>query len=289
MIIDLSYFKGGLLLPQLSDSKVAENVNRYIATYEPEYLTKVLGYEFAQDFLAGIQEDPVPQKWVDLLVGAEYTDPNTDRLTKWIGFASVTGGYQLSNTPELVWTVGQAGSPATDATFFTSAKLLNRTYWLERRNFGYMIAGTDYSSTNSGQTITLLKSGDVFQQDEIFVIHFTGYITPATTSSVNLSPIANYVYWKYRTDITTVTTPTGEAAAENQNSTIISPARKMCADWNQMVVWNYSLWQFLWVNRDTYGLSQSDFNSFSYWYNTWYVLKGVDVIDMGNTVNDFDL
>lgn len=289
MIIDISYFKGALLLPQISDTNVAEAINRAIGTYENEYLEKVLGYQFAQDFIAGIQLDPVPAKWQDLLVGQTFTNPNTQRVEKWIGFASVQGGYQFAQAAELTLIVDTVGSPLAGNTTFTTARLLNRAYWIERRNFGFMIPGTDVTISNSGQTWDLLKSGDTFQPGEIFVVHFTGYLSPASTSSVNLSPIANYVYWQYRTYNTTLTTPTGEVVAENENSAVTNPARKMCAAWNQMVDWNYTLWMFLWVNKATYGLETTDFDSFWSGCNTWYVLKDADRLNMSSTVNDFDL
>lgn len=289
MIIDLSYFKGDLLLPQISTAAVAEAYNRAIGTYEPEYLTKALGYQLGQDFLAGIQLDPVPIKWQNLLVGATFTNPNTSRTQKWIGFASVQGGYQFSQTAELTFIVGTTAGLVAGQTSFTTARLLNRAYWIERRGFGYMIPGTDVAISNTGQTWDLLMAGDEFQPAEIFVIHFTGNITPSTTSSINLSPIANYVYWKIREYGTTLTTPTGEVVADNENSSVITPGRKMCSSWNNMVSYNYTLWMFLWVNKTTYGLSESDFNSFWKDGQTWYYLKDADILNMGNTVNDFDL
>jgi hypothetical protein len=72
MLIDSTYFIGEILLPNLTGS-VPENqanvneVTRFIAKYEPEYLEAVLGDELYEAFLAGLEEpDPIQQKWKDL-------------------------------------------------------------------------------------------------------------------------------------------------------------------------------------------------------------------------------
>ena len=69
-IIDYKYFGGGLLKIPVRDPDEREEIDRYIAIYEPEYLDKVLGKELAQAFLAGIETDPIEQRWIDLLQGS---------------------------------------------------------------------------------------------------------------------------------------------------------------------------------------------------------------------------
>lgn len=57
------------------------------------------------------------------------------------------------------------------------------------------------------------------------------------------SPIANYVYYKYRQDNATLMQSTGgEAQAAFENAQSVSAARKMIKAWNQMVDWNRTFW-----------------------------------------------
>jgi hypothetical protein len=73
MLIDSTYFVGEILLPNLTGS-VPENqanvneVTRFIAKYEPEYLEAVLGAELYEAFVTGLAVDPGPieQKWIGL-------------------------------------------------------------------------------------------------------------------------------------------------------------------------------------------------------------------------------
>ena len=192
--IDNTYFTGPLLLAQKAVPEVAATITAYVNQFEPEYLKKVLGYSFWKQFMAGLEDDPVAQKWIDLRDGSEFTLPN-GTLTKWNGF----------------------------------------------------VAGSD---------------------------------------AVKLSPIANYVYWQFRMNTSTLTTGTGETVAQNENSLQISPGRKMCDTWNAMVVQNVTLWMFLYVNREEYGLEDSDFLT---WCGDSYALRDCAWGDMAYKVNDFDL
>ena len=297
-LIDISFFSGDILVAQRSQLSVQETLNRFITTYETEYLQKVLGYSLWKDFIAGINA-PVPdQKWIDLLIGAEYTAPD-GTLKKWIGFTNTNvNPGNIGDTSLLTFVAGVADGPTVGETLFTNTKLLNRTFYIERRMFGTMIEGTDYLRVNSdgvtlnpnGNSIKLLQPGDSFQPNEIFIFHMTGYVTISSSTTVNISPIANYVYWQYRQKTSTLTTGTGENVAQNENSDMISPARKMIDAWDQMVSWNYDLWQFLYVNATAYGLTQADFWT-SYFQVRGYVnaFKKADYFNMGYKVNDFDL
>lgn len=85
------------------------------------------------------------------------------------------------------------------------------------------------------------------------------------------SPIANYIYFKYRTEKATLTVSTGgEVKAKSENSEPAAIDRKMVSAWNQMVEWNrllytmvdslrdgdaalYTEWERPYVNDRTYG------------------------------------
>lgn len=171
-IINVTFFKSEIALPQLSSPAVQENVNRYINTYEPIFLNEVFGYEFATEFVAGISAEPVLQKWTDLKDGAVFTDPVTDKARNWPG---------ISNS------------------------------------------------------------------------------------------IAYYVYYHLRKDDSVTTTSAGDSVSKAENAGMISSARKMTTAWNQMVKWNQIMWNFLYVNRETYGLLD------------------IPETDTAHFINDFDL
>ncbi len=64
----------------------------FIADYENEYLTELLGYKTAKDFLADFTPPAVPAtaKWLALYSGAEFTD-KYGRLNKWPGLKNSEG------------------------------------------------------------------------------------------------------------------------------------------------------------------------------------------------------
>jgi hypothetical protein len=86
MIINYSYFKGEIYLPQVganASSQVNDNelLRSYIDVYEGELLNKGLGRKLYKEFLLQLNEDgtlkeSVDQKWSDLLNGAEYSKGN---------------------------------------------------------------------------------------------------------------------------------------------------------------------------------------------------------------------
>lgn len=81
-LIDNSYFVRGILITQIGDvnSATTSVLNDFIATYEPEFLRKALGYSFYKI----MTENPTEQRFIDLIEGKEYTlNGVTD---KWEGF-----------------------------------------------------------------------------------------------------------------------------------------------------------------------------------------------------------
>jgi len=71
MLIDSSYFVGEYEITNITGSApvVAGNVaklNAFIAKYEPEYLTALLGTTLYDEFKAGLLVDPIDDKWTAL-------------------------------------------------------------------------------------------------------------------------------------------------------------------------------------------------------------------------------
>jgi hypothetical protein len=84
MLIDYTYFFHDCEIGQLDQQPVQDKLNLFIQKYEPEVLEGLLGYQTYRDFLAGLAQGTVDQKWLDLLNGAEYTDAY-GKLKKWRG------------------------------------------------------------------------------------------------------------------------------------------------------------------------------------------------------------
>jgi hypothetical protein len=89
-LIDHTYFRGLLTIGDISKGNspvVGNTVNdTFIPIYEKEYLRKALGDELYLDFIAGLAEDPIAQKWLDLRDGIVYTV--NDKRYVWQGFVN---------------------------------------------------------------------------------------------------------------------------------------------------------------------------------------------------------
>lgn len=65
--------------------KVGAELAIFIADYEREYLSEVLGYKMAKEFTDAIASNPGSGKWFELWKGVEFTD-KFGRLNLWPGF-----------------------------------------------------------------------------------------------------------------------------------------------------------------------------------------------------------
>lgn len=71
-------------------------------------------------------------------------------------------------------------------------------------------------------------------------------------SVIKMSPIANYIYFKYMTYNQSFTTGSGEKVAQTGAATHVGTSEKMVYAWNEMVDWNIGLVDFLVSNDDVY-------------------------------------
>jgi len=62
-----------------------------------------------------------------------------------------------------------------------------------------------------------------------------------TLGGVKKSPIANFIYSRYRRDFNTDYTQSGQSARVSENAVRVSAVPKMVEVWNRMVEWNRSL------------------------------------------------
>lgn len=87
MFIDSSYFKGIINIPTNLDG-VSEQLTDYIDRLEKKYLILALGQSLYYEFIAGLSEPSIDQKWLDLRDGKiyQFTDLNgLTRTIKWTG------------------------------------------------------------------------------------------------------------------------------------------------------------------------------------------------------------
>jgi len=90
-LIDTTYFIRDLTLPI---DQVSAELTTYINTYEPELMTKILGYELYDNFLAALAGTPGTE-WTNLRDGCEY---DIGSITyKWRGFVNTNKESIIAN------------------------------------------------------------------------------------------------------------------------------------------------------------------------------------------------
>ncbi len=95
MLIDNTYFTGQLFLPGRGDVVESSKITQAINQREPEYLELVLGGPLYTAFMAGLLEDPIQQKWVDLRDGANYNYKGVNH--RWEGFVNTVKRSPIAN------------------------------------------------------------------------------------------------------------------------------------------------------------------------------------------------
>jgi L-rhamnose mutarotase len=83
------------------------------------------------------------------------------------------------------------------------------------------------------------------------------------------SPIANYVYYFYMRDGASSTTDVGETIAKTENSSVISPARKMVRAWNEMCDFVNDTQEWFHDYYATYNLNHDHYFFNLYCYHTY--------------------
>jgi len=265
-LINASYFVGPLTIAQLGQPAVADNLNLFINRAEPQILEAALGYDLWQDFMTGLQQPVIDQKWLNLRDGVTFKSIsswpgwfwgftwfnryywlNSQRSMHFPGFAApLSFTSPVLTSPQLVLTAGGGtGNPIPGQNSFTLAALAGSVFSLERRGVGTMIQGVDYQLSNAGQTITLLKPGDVFGSGEIFIVRFIQASVSGLPSASYVSPIAGYVYYMWVRDQRTMNTGVGVVKGKPENADPYNPSWRMADAWNQMALDIFKLWQYL--------------------------------------------
>jgi len=233
-------------------------------------LQACLGYELYQDFIDGLSQPVIDQKWLDIRDGVVFDSQglwppfywrvpylnyyrnwfipqNPRRRMEWIGFTnSLTFGTNPQQSGERTLTTDAGGeNPVSGLNAVTIPSLAGSKYWIERKGLGYMEPGVDVSITNNSQTITLLKPGDVFNTQEKFILHFSQVVISGNVSPIYTSPIAAIVYYEYARDDVSHYVGVGVVDMKSENSEDVSAARKMVDAFNQASKDIFTLWTFL--------------------------------------------
>jgi len=115
MIIDKSYFKGNLRIPNVQTDLAPlgdrtgnqVDLDEYVLLYEKELMIYALGYEAYKSFIASFDGngDVLPgadQRWKDLIDGKEYTNAQ-GTLVKWEGLRYQLGAFKYSLIADYVF------------------------------------------------------------------------------------------------------------------------------------------------------------------------------------------
>lgn len=75
-LIDTTAFERELFIPDKEKGPTRDTLCAFIKEQEPKILTPALGYGFYKAMLTGLALGTVPQRWTDLLNGADWQDEN---------------------------------------------------------------------------------------------------------------------------------------------------------------------------------------------------------------------
>ena len=93
-------------------------------------------------------------------------------------------------------------------------------------------------------------------------------------AGLDVSPIANYVYYWYIRNNHSQTAAMGEVKSQNENAVFHSPALKMTRAWNEMSAWVCELKDYLDSNKSLYPQWEKQ--------DAWKMLKGFRPINEFN-------
>lgn len=263
--IDASYFVGELSIPNSDEVPVLERINLFIQKYEPVFLQKLMGYPLYKAFVTGINvtAPATPDiRWLNILYGSEYTD-RQGQLAKWKGLIvtdnpiyNLSGGY-VYRKPEYLIAGETEGFPAggNAVTFDGTMGTPDLRGWTPIiTRGGVMRPDVDYSWDIAAGVLALLKPNDKFGPSEYFFMAFELRTDPVIATGLvpNESLITNFVYYWLRRNSATQTAGIGEVITNAENSTNVSPRKKMASAWNEMRVWVREFISYMEQNAATY-------------------------------------
>ena len=249
MFIDSSYFTGPFVIAQLGQQSVIEDLNDFINRYEPNIMQAALGYDFYQAFLAGIEvgsDEEIEPRWNNLLNGVAFTD--IYGIKKFFtGFAANQNGSNIvySQRGDLFIYGGITPGFPVNGNLYSDTSLKTWNFEVEIFGAGTIEQGVDWNPTLNGG-IQLTDPNYKVQYNERWVIHFTSRkneIVPSGT--VQKSALTGFIYYEYMKSLATQATGIGIVKSNSENSSMVSPVKKVVEAYNNSVRQIHILWELL--------------------------------------------
>lgn len=265
--VNNSYFIGEKNVPNTSYADVSSVLSNLIVVHEPEYLKTILGYELFLLFMAGIQVASPDQRYLDILLGQDFTGENGNRK-RWAGLisassAAISAIINPTGLNDFSFVVGvSTGAPVNGNVSYINTSLAGKSFKVTQRGFGPLeslksdnsnVATADISIRSTGG-FNWLRGITFSTSDKYFI---TGLYSPIDISTLPTnfdaqSPIADYVYWYWLKFNHTQTSGLGEVRSDATNAIRVSPKYKAVLSWNNMVEKSWLLYEFLRVNPTVY-------------------------------------
>jgi hypothetical protein len=277
MLIDRTYFIGELNIPNANgtanNNAVPALTDWFIEKYEEKFLKELLGHELYKALKAGMLEDPVPQKWTDLIEGVEYTD-TASKIRFWPGLIiqppSVLNALDAINTISVEVGGGGPYDPVVgQASVTIPPSLVGKDFIIEQRGVGQLLT-TEYSIV--GNTLTLTSG--LFGNNDVYFYKSATLAINTSTGAAKQSPIANYVYYWYIRNNYSQTSAMGEVKSKTENADRHTPGLKMTKAWNEMSDW-------VWELRDYLDSKKTDYPEWEK-QDVWCMLKSFRPINEFN-------
>lgn len=264
-LINQSFFVRDLVIPNTGNAAVLETINSFIAKYEPQCLSKILGYELYKAF--GTESS---QRMVDLLGGVEYTN-QFGKLAKWQGLVhgntvdySYTNRLLIRNDIQIQVGVTPGFNANANTVLFDGSDITGTSY--KRQDFrkwklvvseltgrGILVLGLDYSFDSTTGVFLLLQAGDIFETNTYYNVHFEpdlSIVPPSPPVVYDISLIANYIYFYIQQTNASKTTGVNTSIPKGEKAVNFSPVDKMVSAWNFFSDEVESMIRFLWYQKD---------------------------------------
>lgn len=275
--IDVTYFAGEITIPNGNRDDVKQRLNGFISYREPELLKKLMGFGFYTDFVNGLEQNPIDQKWLNLLNGCQYVDSAGNRQ-EWLGLIStpfnVVSASFASGIISIVVNRGTLmdGAVPLDPvagqnTANIPTSLQGKSFVFAERNFG-PFTPSEFSIINAGTQIQF-TGGKTFVAGDTYFWYAAIADISSAPGIVKKSLIANYVYFWFTRDSFSITTPVGEKGSKTENSVRINPNIKLVRAWNEMVDWIYQFYAFVWAKASTDYPQWLTWAQSNGWSNCW--------------------
>lgn len=266
-LLSSSYFTGEILIQGVHGTTEASIANAYelqmfIAEYEEEYLRRLLGDSFYEEFAAGIAAEV--SKWVALKEKI-YTAKSYNQTVP-VSFADITAAIEFEDVVpagyilEYVVFDNSTGQDAQISCGSTAGGYdVFQSYGIQPNGLTSIPVGRALSmSAATSLFLNVAQHDDTFNGvslDMYLVLSpLTSSVPVPTGASTVLfySPAAQYVYFYYQRNAATQTGMNGESTPNQENATVGLNTSKMVRAWNKMSDKSEVIRQWIYDNPTDY-------------------------------------